>query len=90
MRYKTAKGILLEIGEDEQASSGTRLEALEMLAGAEKLPELKGYRSGSRENLLLRLASDSRQTAKDRLTALRQLLQEETQRTKVRLLANPH
>jgi hypothetical protein len=76
MRYKSAEIILVEIGEDDQASARIRLAAIEMLVeiGTGKLPELKGYESGSPENLLLRLASDSKATAKERFKAIKQLL----------------
>src|ERR1700733_5656043 len=70
MRYKSAETILVQIAGDDQASTGVRLEAIKIVANAGKLPEFKGYKSGSPENLLLRLASDSRTPAKDRLKAV--------------------
>lgn len=70
MRYKSAKGILLEIAVDEQAPTWIRLAAAEMLVKVDQLPELKGYKRGSPESLLLRLASDLKTPAKDRFKAL--------------------
>lgn len=74
MRYKSAETILVQIAGDEQASAGVRLGAIKIVANAGKLPQFKGYKSGSPENLLLRLAYDSKTPAKDRLTAVRKLL----------------
>jgi uncharacterized protein (UPF0147 family) len=79
MRYKTAKTVLVEIVEDEQAPTGVRLAAAEMLVEVDKLPELKGYKSGSPENLFLRLASDSKTPAKDRFKAVCQLVDKKNQ-----------
>ena len=79
MRYKTAKTILVEITADEQAPIRIRLAAAEMLFEVDKLQELKGYKSGSPENLLLRLASDSKIPAKDRFKAVCQLLDKKNQ-----------
>jgi hypothetical protein len=79
MRYKSAKTILVEIAEDEQAPVRIRLAAAEMLIEVDKLPELKGYESGSPENLLLRLASDSKTPAKDRFKGVCQLVDKKNQ-----------
>jgi hypothetical protein len=71
MRYKQPAAVLADLA--VKGSAKIRLQAIQLLSQP-ALPRLGGYASGSPENLLWRIASDTKVPAGKRFIALSQLL----------------
>ena len=74
MQYKQAPRILLEIAEDKKTSAKLKLVVIELLMRLTLMPKLGPYPKRSTEQVLWRVASNSKLGPRERWAAVRTLL----------------